>query len=296
MTRKSVLLGLAALAVAAIAAGGALSATTSVTITTPKANQKVSLKQNPYLAVAGTANFAATTAGTTRFFLRRDGCGTSNDNPHLSITAGTDGGDGCGLIFNAVAGPGGDVAPQASFIDFPSSDGMPLAYDGTQPIDGQVSLTGAQVGVADVDVALEALVGGNAVDIGSATGSAVLDPTGASTPVPFTIQPNFSLDGSDLQALDLRVTVHGPNVYSGFIALSGASWVDMPSYAASVNKGVEISVDDATFSSPVPARLSGTSWSVAIPTPSIGKHTIYAASTPGFSTSAPTSVTFNVTK
>ncbi len=61
MTRKSVLLGLAALAVAAIAAGGALSATTSVTITTPKANQKVSLKQNPYLAVAGTANFAATT-------------------------------------------------------------------------------------------------------------------------------------------------------------------------------------------------------------------------------------------
>jgi len=296
MTRKSVLLGLAALAVAAIAAGGALSATTSVTITTPKANQKVSLKQNPYLAVAGTANFAATTAGTTRFFLRRDGCGTSNDNPHLSITSGTDGGDGCGLIFNAVAGPGGDVAPQASFIDFPSSDGMPLAYDGTQPIDGQVSLTGAQVGVADVDVALEALVGGNAVDIGSATGSAVLDPTGASTPVPFTIQPNFSLDGSDLQALDLRVTVHGPNVYSGFIALSGASWVDMPSYAASVNKGVEISVDDATFSSPVPARLSGTSWSVAIPTPSIGKHTIYAESTQGFSTSAPTSVTFNVTK
>ena len=296
MTRKSVLLGLAALAVAAIAAGGALSATTSVTITTPKANQKVSLKQNPYLAVAGTANFAATTAGTTRFFLRRDGCGTSNDNPHLSITAGTDGGDGCGLIFNAVAGPGGDVAPQASFIDFPSSDGMPLAYDGTQPIDGQVSLTGAQVGVADVDVALEALVGGNAVDIGSATGSAVLDPTGASTPVPFTIQPNFSLDGSDLQALDLRVTVHGPNVYSGFIALSGASWADLPSYTASVNKTVLVSVDDNTFSNPVAARLSGTNWSVAIPAPSIGKHTIYSESTQGFSTSAPTSVTFNVTK
>jgi hypothetical protein len=296
MTRKSVLLGLAALAAAAIAAGGALSATAPVTITTPKANQKVSLKQNPYLAVAGTANFAATAAGTTRFFLRRDGCGTSNDNPHLSVTSGTDGGDGCGLIFNAVAGPGGDVAPQASFIDFPSSDGMPLAYDGTQPIEGQVSLTGAQVGVADVDVALEALVGGNAVDIGSATGSAVLDPTGASTPVPFTIQPNVSLDGSDLQALDLRVTVHGPYVYSGFIALSGASFVDLPSYAASVNKGVEISVDDATFSNPVPARLSGTSWSVAIPAPSIGKHTIYAESTQGFSTSAPTSVTFNVTK
>src|SRR5690348_7998157 len=98
MTRKSVLLGLAALAAAAIAAGGALSATTSVTIATPKTNQKVSLRQNPYLAVAGSASFAATTAGTTAFFLRRDGCGTSNDNPHLSITSGTDAGDGCGLI------------------------------------------------------------------------------------------------------------------------------------------------------------------------------------------------------
>src|SRR5437667_4092009 len=128
MTRKSVLLGLAALAVAAIAAGGALSATTSVTITTPKANQKVSLKQNPYLAVAGAAKFAATTAGTTRFFLRRDGCGTSNDNPHLSVTSGTDGGDGCGLIVNAVVGLGGDAAPQASFIDFPAGAGMLLPF------------------------------------------------------------------------------------------------------------------------------------------------------------------------
>jgi hypothetical protein len=285
----------AALAAAAVAAGGALSATTSVTITTPKSGQKVSLHQNPYLAVAGTASFADTSPGTTRFYLRRDGCGTSNDNPHLSITSGTDAGDGCGLIIDQV-GPVGDLAPQASFTDYPASDGMPLAYDGTQPINGQVSLTGAQVGLAEVTVDLQALVGGNAVDIGSATGSAVLDPTGASTPVPFTIQPNSSLDGSDLQALDLRVTIHGPNVYSGFVALSGASWVDVPSYAASVNKSVEISVDDPSFSNPTPARLSGTSWSVAIPTPTVGKHTIYAESTQGFGNSAPTSVTVNVTK
>src|SRR5437868_8025955 len=161
MTRNSVLLGLAALALAAIAAGGALSATTSVTITTPKANQTVSQTQNPDLAVAGTATFADTTAGTTRFFLRRDGCGTSSDNPHLSVTFGTDGGDGCGLIFNAVVGAGGDAAPQAAFIDFPACDGMPLAYNGTQPTNGQISLTRAQVGGADCDVPLEALNGGN---------------------------------------------------------------------------------------------------------------------------------------
>jgi hypothetical protein len=295
MTRKAVLLGLAALAAAAMAAGGALSATTSVTITTPKANQKVSLRQNPYLAVAGSASFAATTAGTTEFFLRRDGCGTSNDNPHLSVTSGTDAGDGCGLIVDQV-GPVGDVAPQATFTDFPASDGMPLAFDGTRPITGQISLTGAQVGVAEVDVDLQALVGGNAVDLGNTTATAVLDPTGAATPVPFTIPANGSLDGSDVQALDLRVNIHGPNVYSGFMALSGASYVNLPSHAASTNEGVEVSVDDPSFANAVPARLSGSTWSVAVPTPAVGKHTIYAKSTQGYDSSAPTSVVVAVTR
>jgi hypothetical protein len=294
MKRKVVLLTVAAL-VAAVTAAAALSASPSVTITAPTSNQKVSLRRNPQLTVTGTAAFADTSAGTTRFFLRRDACGTSADNPHLSITSGTDGGDGCGLIIDQV-GPVGDVAPQASFTDYPAVDGMPLAYDGTQPINGQISLTGAQVGLAEVDVDVQALVGGNAVDVGSATGSAILDPTGNSTPVPFTIAPNLSLDGSDIQALDLRVTIHGPNVYSGFVALSGASYVNMPSRAASVNKGVEISVDDPSFSNPTAAQITGGTWSASISTPSIGKHTIYAESTQGYTTSAPASVTFSVTK
>jgi hypothetical protein len=294
MRRRTVLLVLAALA-AALGAGAALSASPSVTITTPKTNQKVSLHQTPYTAVAGTAGFAATTAGSTRFYLRRDGCGTSNDNPHLSVTSGTDAGDGCGLVVDQV-GPVGDAAPQATFTDYPASNGMPLAFDGAQPVNGQISLTGAQVGLAEVDVTLEALVGGNAVDLGSGSGSAVLDPTAASTPVPFTIQPNTSLDGLDVQALDLRVNIHGPNVYSGFVALSGASWVDVPSHAASTNTSVLVSVDDSTFANAIPARLSGSTWSVAIPTPNVGKHTIYAESKQGYTTSAPTSVTVTVTK
>jgi len=283
----------AAVALTAVAASAAT--TTSVTITTPKSGQNVSLRKNSYLAVAGSATFAPTTAGTTRFYLRRDGCGTSNDNPHLSVTTGTDGGDGCGLLFNAVVGAGGDV-DQGAFIDFPASDGMPLALSTGGPITGQISLTGAQVGVAYVDVTLEALVNGEAVTLGKATGSAVLDPTGADTPVPFSIQPSSTLDGSDLQALDLRVLVHGPNVYSGFVSLNGHSFADVPSYAASVNESVQVSLDDSSFANAVPARLSGSSWSVALQTPAIGKHTIYARSTQGFDTSAPTSVTFTVTK
>src|SRR5437764_2347594 len=255
MTRRMGFFILAAL-VAALVAGAAFSATTSVTIASPTNNQPVSLHKNPYLAVAGSATFAATSAGTTRFFLRRDGCGTSNDNPHLSVTSGTDGGDGCGLIFNAVVGTGGDV-DQGAFIDFPASDGMPLPLSTNGPITGQVSLTGAQVGLAYVDVTLEALINGEAVTLGKSTGSAVLDPTGADTPVPFSIQPSSTLDGSDLQALDLRVLVHGPNVYSGFVSLNGHSFADVPSYAASVNESLQVSADDSSFTNAVPARLGG---------------------------------------
>lgn len=286
-----------ALAVAATAlfAGIAVAAAPSVTITSPANGSKISLRHNAYLAIAGGVSFAATPAGTTTFYLRRDGCGTSNDNPHLSVTSGTDGGDGCGLIFNAVTGVGGDV-DQNAFVDFPASDGMPLPLNGTQAIDGQVSLTGGQVGLAYVDVTLEALVGGQPVTIGSATGSAVLDPTANSTPVPFSIAPNTALDGSDVQALDLRVHIHGPNVYSGFISLSGASFVHVPSYAASVNKSVAVSIDDPTFANAVPARITGSTWSVAVQTPAIGSHTIYARATQGFDSSGSASSTFTVTK
>src|SRR3989440_2039316 len=295
--RKAAMPIVAALvAMVALAAGGAGAATTSVTITVPTAGQSISLKKTPYLAVAGKASFAPTTAGATTLYLRRDGCGTSIDNPRLSVTTGTDAGDGCGLLFNAVVGAGGDV-DQGAFIDFPASDGMPLALSTGGPITGQISLTGAQVGVAYVDVTLEALVNGEAVTLGKATGSAVLDPTGADTPVPFSIQPSSTLDGSDLQALDLRVLVHGPNVYSGFVSLNGHSFADVPSHAASVNESVQVSLDDSSFANAVPARLSGSSWSVALQTPAaLGKHTIYARSAQGFDTSATASQTFTVTK
>src|SRR5437868_3530945 len=96
---------LAALGLAAVAAWGS---ETSVTITSPKAGQSISLKKNPYLAVAGGVSFAAADPGGTTFYLRRDGCGSNNDNPHLSVTSGEDAGDGCGLVITVV-GVGGDV-------------------------------------------------------------------------------------------------------------------------------------------------------------------------------------------
>jgi hypothetical protein len=297
-TRKAVLLplALAAMLVTVVAAGAA-SSTTSVTITTPKVGQSISLKNSSYTAVAGEVAFATATPTTTRFYLRRDGCGTSSDNPHLSTAQGTDGGDGCGLIVNAVP-LGGDV-DQAAFVDFPASDGLPLSLDASRSITGVISLTGAQVGLAEVDVSLEALSNGEAVSIGADNNeTAALDPTGASTPVPFTITPSAALAGADLQALDLRVHVHGPNVYSGFISLSGASYADFGGNSASVNRSVQVSLDDPTFANAVPGRIdaSGSAWSVALPTPAVGTHKLYARSQQGFATSATATDTFKVTK
>jgi hypothetical protein len=156
-----------------------------VTITTPKPGSTVTARTTPYTAVAGGVSFAASTAQTTRFHLRRDGCGTANDNPHLSVTSGTDAGDGCGLIVNSAVGVGGD-ADQAAFVDFPSTDGMPLAFDASQPIAGTIDLQGLGIGLAEVDVSMEALVGGEGAAVGSATSSAVLDPTLADNEVPWS--------------------------------------------------------------------------------------------------------------
>jgi hypothetical protein len=295
MRRRTPLLVVAALALV-LAAGAAFGATTSVTITTPKVNQKVALHNNPYLALAGTTAFASTAPGSTRFYLRRDACGTLNDNPHLSTTAGNpDGGDGCGLTVDSVAAAG--CAGENVSTDYPANgSAMPFAYNGTQPINGQVSLTGAQAGEAQVEVTLLALVNGASTTIGTATGTALLDPTATSTPVTFTIPGNTSLDGADLQDVDLNVKLCGPNVYSQFTALSGASYFDLPDYAASVNKSVSVSIDDPTFAHAVSARLDGSSWSVAIPTPAVGNHTVYVQSHQGYDNSAVTTTAFKVTK
>lgn len=294
-TKKAAAIASAAALLGALTAGIAVASSSSVTITSPKAGSTISLHTNPYTAVAGGVTFAASDPQTTRFYLRRDGCGTSNDNPHLSTTNGTDPGDGCGLVINSVAGVGGDV-DQGAFVDFPASDGMPLALDTSRSITGTIDITGTAVGLVEMDVTLEALVGGQGVSIGSDTESFLLDPTASDNPVPFTVVPSSALANADLQGLDLRVHIHGPAFDAGFMGFSGKSWVDMPSFAASVNKSVSVSVDDPTFANPIPARIdaSGSTWSVAIPTPAVGKHTIYAESTQGFDTSAPASTTFTV--
>jgi hypothetical protein len=293
----------AASAAVALAAGAATAAGPSVTITSPSAGQKISAHRTTYIAVAGTASFAAPAARTTRFYLRRDGCGSASDNPHLSVTSGTDAGDGCGLVLSSFVGVGGTV-DQGAFVDYPSTDGMPLTVDAGRAVTGTIDLesfgitdpAAAGVGVLTLKVDLEALDQGNGVPVGSDSESVVVTPTQTDYPVAFTITPNGALDRADLSGLDLRVHVEGPYAFSGFVGNSGKSWLDTPSWSASFTQSVQVSLDDPSFASPVPARIDGTTWSLALPTPALGSHTVYARAAQGFDTGTAATQALTVTK
>jgi hypothetical protein len=285
----------------ALIAGVAVASSTSVTIAFPKENQSFARRHTGFVPVVGGVAFAPADPTTTTFYVRRDGCGTSNDDPHLSVASGADAGSGCGSLINGVVGAGGD-ADAGAFVDYPSADGMPLSLDAGRAITGTFDLQGllgpGAIGLMEADVSMEALVDGQGVTVGSDTESVLLDPTASDNDVNFSITPDARLDRKDLSGIDLRLHLHGPYAFSGFVATSGASFVNVPSYTASVNRSVLLSLDDPTFAEPIPVAIdsSDDGWSVVIPTPDVGRHTLYVRSVQGFDSSPVAARAFRVTR
>jgi hypothetical protein len=287
---------------ALLSAGIATAAGPSVTITRPAAGAVFSRSATPKLTATGTASFAAPVATSTKFYLRRDGCGTSNDNPHLSVTSGVDKGDGCGFVLGVV-GPSGEVDHSLS-VDFPTEDGMPATFDSSRPLTGVLELdnlalngVGTAAGQVTVTFTVEALVKGAGVPVGSDSETVLVTPPNASYQVPFRINPSSALNRQDLSGLDLNVAIGGPYLGSGFIGLSGHSYLLAPTYSASFRRVVQLSVDDPTFGKPITTALNSTftSWGAAISTPPVGEHTLYVRAVQGFTASPVASRTFTVT-
>jgi hypothetical protein len=297
MTRaKALVLGIGGLAL--VLAVGAALAGTSVTITSPATGSTVSRHTTPTMTVTGAVKFAPVNATTTKLYLRRDGCGTSNDNPHLSVTAGApDGGDGCGFIGgNGVAS---EAAPGLFSTDYPTSDGMPVLLDTTRQIQGTLDLENDAAGVGQVtlDFQLEALVAGQGIVVGSDTETVFVDPTTSDYPVAFHIAPSKSLEQARISALDLHVFMHGAYSDSGYTGLSGKSFMTVPGYSASPTRSVVLSLDDAKFTHPFTATLNSamTSYTAPLSTPAVGSHVLYARAIQGGARVAATSSNFTVT-
>jgi hypothetical protein len=154
----------------------------------------------------------------------------------------------------------------------------------------------AGTGQVTLDFTMEALVGGDGVIVGTDSETVLVTPAASDYPVTFHVTPNATLEKALISGIDLNVYIHGAYADSGYIGNSGKSFLTVGSFSASPDRAVQISMDDPSFTNPVATTLdsSATAFSTTVPTPAIGKHTVYARGIQGFDTSPVASSTFTV--
>jgi hypothetical protein len=289
--------GILPLAVAfSVLVAGIAVATPKVTIKSPASGATISRSATPKLHIKGGVRFDSAGSSTQTFYLRRDNCGTTADNPHLSVTSGTDVGDGCGLVVNYIGA--NDVTQVVQ--DYPSvaADGVPFALDATKPITGTFDIQGflgqGQAGNMTVDFMLSGQTTAGNVTIGTDSETIMLDPTKTDQLIPINITPGAGFNKAQFASLNLETNIHGQNLLSGAVGLSGKSFF-IVSTAGSAGS-VQVSLDDANFAHPLTAKLGSTSttYSLSIPTPTVGAHTIYVRAVQGSVQSAAVSRSFTV--
>ena len=150
---------------------------------------------------------------------------------------------------------------------------MPLTLDGGRNVTGTIDVKSvglgsplaAGAGALTVSVDLEALVNGRRRSdrLRQRAGAPDPDPDRLSGLVHHPSRRRRRPGRS--QRARSAGHVSGPVVASGFIANSGKSFVDVPSFSASFARSVLVSLDDPSFTNAIPARLSGNGWSLRRP-------------------------------
>jgi len=150
----------------------------------------------------------------------------------------------------------------------------------------------------EADVSVEALDHGNGVPVGSDTEMVVLDPTASDNFINFTIQPKPGARQARPERPRPATAPARPVRVQRVRGHERRVVRKVPGYTASVNKAVLLSLDDPTFAGTIPTAInsSQSGWSVVIPTPAVGKHTLYAQSVQGFDSSAVVARHFTVNK
>jgi hypothetical protein len=224
--------------------------------------------------------FPATGAGTT-FYVRRDDCGGTNDNPHLSRqndTGGTDPGNGCGLVFQALAPTG--VADFSTTYPVGSAD-LPLVLGSGKNVTGQIMINATGVS-PDHTITVDLVSGTTVLGTQTVTAAAVGAPVVAEDATPFPFSFPVADDFVGKQLTSLALVVHN-DVSTAVEAGTQTtdSYVNLPTVPSSVPAGssVQVSLDDAAFAHPTTVQLAPDgSWSGSLATGSLaaGTHTVRA--------------------
>lgn len=190
-----------------------------------------------FAGVASATEAPRTTATSSTFYLRQEGCGATAEPGRLEPKASTDGATGCGTIGGI---PFGEIEAQtgAAAADGDTyttvGKGLPIKLDGSKKITGQLaaeSWIGSGVGAGTVSFEV-ALVGtdvkGKSVDFGTASVSGSITPGDNVVLVPFELAVPAAAVGAPMKRFSLSVLQHGGNV--GFSAkhLDGDAYVVFP--------------------------------------------------------------------
>ena len=185
--------------------------------------------------VASAADAPKTSASSSTFFLRQEGCGTTAEAGRLEPKSSADGATGCGTIGGV---PVDEIAHQTGeglAEDFATvGKGLPVKLDGARKVTGQLaagSWVGEGVGVGEVtfDVALRmTTAAGTGVNFGETTVTGEITPGENVAMVPFTFTVPAGAAGAKIKSMVLTVEQRGANLGFSAKQLDGDSYLVLP--------------------------------------------------------------------
>jgi hypothetical protein len=257
--------------------------------------------------VSGTAAFPASLypATASTFYLRRDACGTSTDNPHLSRQPSTaDAGEGCAQTLSGVTMLGQPGITGDFNTEYPlTAADLPVVLGGGVPVSGTIyeqawnALPSPAV-TLDVELSSDGTTIADQVVSGAVTDPT--DTTPAAFPFSFAVPSQFV--GVRLTGLSLIVHVRSTqNPEYTELQPPHASFVSLPLAAGTVPAGaqVQLSVDDPSFASPVTATVKpDMCFAATVPVGGLSvapsTHALYARAVAGGSSGSAVSATFSI--
>lgn len=244
-----------------------------VTITSPQDGDTFSESETSNITVEGQALFEDPVPTERDLFFRYDGTADSCGETYISEIDGPDAGNGCTFIFGSLSLAGEEFV--ASYADSRGEVAYPITVDASRSISGTVyiaSVTPNAV-VFEVRVLLGSEVLSTEVDAGPYAGSWFL---GGAQGYDFEIPIPESLDKQDVDVVQVDfVWKRYVNALSTWMEHDDpASLLTIPAYSASFDQDIQVATDDGGFITPPTLSRDGDAFSMIIPRPPMGDHTI----------------------